>query len=153
MSALKHPLWQPRNGLFWVEMYIPQVLNGPSSFYCLSLSHTLLPTFFFSSLQADQRVLKDLMSEKLPRLTAHLEALKVDVSLITVEWFLVLFVESLPTRILFKVWDAFLYEGIKVPWIYDRAFWEMVYRSVLGSLELLNRLQTNNSLMFLNILH
>lgn len=92
------------------------------------------------------------MSEKLPRLTAHLEALKVDVSLITVEWFLVLFVESLPTRILFKVWDAFLYEGIKVPWIYDRAFWEMVYRSVLGSLELLNRVQTNNSLKFLNIL-
>ncbi len=73
------------------------------------------PSFFFQSLQADQRVLKDLMSEKLPRLTAHLEALKVDVSLITVEWFLVLFVESLPTRILFKVWDAFLYEGIKVP--------------------------------------
>ncbi|XP_042625856.1 TBC1 domain family member 2A [Cyprinus carpio] len=74
--------------------------------------------------QADQRVLKDLMSEKLPRLTAHLEALKVDVSLITVEWFLVLFVESLPTRILFKVWDAFLYEGIKVIFRYALALFK-----------------------------
>lgn len=72
------------------------------------------------------------MSEKLPRLTAHLEALKVDVSLITVEWFLVLFVERLPTRILFKVWDTFLYEGVKVPWIYDRAFLEIAYGSVLS---------------------
>lgn len=84
-------------------------------FKCLEASIEIFLIFFFQSLQADQRVLKDLMSEKLPRLTAHLEALKVDVSLITVEWFLVLFVESLPARILFKVWDAFLYEGIKVP--------------------------------------
>uniref|UniRef100_A0A9J7WWE7 TBC1 domain family, member 2 n=1 Tax=Cyprinus carpio carpio TaxID=630221 RepID=A0A9J7WWE7_CYPCA len=74
--------------------------------------------------QADQRVLKDLMSEKLPRLTAHLEALKVDVSLITVEWFLVLFIESLPTRILFKVWDAFLYEGLKVIFRYALALFK-----------------------------
>ncbi|XP_016416289.1 TBC1 domain family member 2A-like isoform X1 [Sinocyclocheilus rhinocerous] len=99
------------------------------AFWCLVVivDYIMPPHYYTKDLvgcQADQRVLKDLMSEKLPRLTAHLEALKVDVSLITVEWFLVLFVESLPTRILFKVWDAFLYEGIKVIFRYALALFK-----------------------------
>ena len=35
-------------------------------------------------------------------------------SLITFNWFLVVFVESLPSDILLPLWDAFLYEGTKV---------------------------------------
>lgn len=64
--------------------------------------------------QVDQRVFKDLMSEKLPRLHAHFEQYKVDFSLITFNWFLVVFVDSVVSDILFKIWDAFLYEGPKV---------------------------------------
>lgn len=55
------------------------------------------------------------MAEKLPRLAAHFETHGVDVSLVTFNWFLVVFVESLPSDILLPVWDAFLYEGTKVP--------------------------------------
>lgn len=66
------------------------------------------------SVQVDQRVFKDLMSEKLPRLHAHFERYKVDFSLITFNWFLVVFVDSVVSDILFKIWDAFLYEGPKV---------------------------------------
>jgi len=67
------------------------------------------------SVQADQRVLKDFLVEKLPRLAAHFEGHNIDVSLITFNWFLVVFVESLPSDILLRLWDAFLYEGTKVP--------------------------------------
>jgi hypothetical protein len=62
----------------------------------------------------DQRVLQDLLSEKLPRLTAHLGQHRVDLSLITFNWFLVVFADSLISDILLRVWDAFLYEGTKV---------------------------------------
>lgn len=65
-------------------------------------------------LQVDQRVFRDLMSEKLPRLHAHFEHHKVDFSLITFNWFLVAFVDSVVSDILFKIWDAFLFEGPKV---------------------------------------
>lgn len=65
-------------------------------------------------MQVDQRVFRDLMSEKLPRLHAHFEQHKVDFSLITFNWFLVVFVDSVVSDILFKIWDAFLYEGPKV---------------------------------------
>lgn len=64
--------------------------------------------------QVDQRVFRDLMSEKLPRLHAHLEQHSVDYTLITFNWFLVLFVDSVVSDILFKIWDSFLYEGPKV---------------------------------------
>lgn len=69
-------------------------------------------SFFY--LQVDQRVFKDLMCEKLPRLHAHFEQYKVDFSLITFNWFLVVFVDSVVSDILFKIWDSFLYEGPKV---------------------------------------
>jgi len=54
------------------------------------------------------------MSEKLPRLHAHFEQYKVDYTLITFNWFLVVFVDSVVSDILFKIWDSFLYEGPKV---------------------------------------
>lgn len=64
--------------------------------------------------QVDQRVFRDLMSEKLPRLHAHFEQYKVDYTLITFNWFLVVFVDSVVSDILFKIWDSLLYEGPKV---------------------------------------
>lgn len=54
------------------------------------------------------------MNEKLPRLHAHFEQYKVDYTLITFNWFLVVFVDSVVSDILFKIWDSFLYEGPKV---------------------------------------
>lgn len=59
-------------------------------------------------------MLRDLLSEKLPRLTAHLRQHHIDLSLITFNWFLVVFADSLISDILLQVWDAFLYEGTKV---------------------------------------
>ncbi|XP_030877299.1 TBC1 domain family member 2B [Leptonychotes weddellii] len=64
--------------------------------------------------EVDQRVFRDLMSEKLPRLHTHLEQYGVDYTLITFNWFLVVFVDSVVSDILFKIWDSFLYEGPKV---------------------------------------
>ncbi|XP_065131387.1 TBC1 domain family member 2A isoform X2 [Paramisgurnus dabryanus] len=110
--------------------------NEEDAFWCLVVivEHFMPQDYYTKGLvgcQADQLVLKDLMWEKLPRLMAHLESQKVDVSLITVEWFLVLFVDSLPSRILFKVWDAFLSEGIKVIFRYALALFKYREEAIL----------------------
>ncbi|KAA0709656.1 TBC1 domain family member 2A [Triplophysa tibetana] len=110
--------------------------NEEDAFWCLvGIVEFIMPKDYYTKdllgCQADQRVFKDLMLEKLPRLTAHLEAQKVDVSLITVEWFLVLFVDSLPSQILFKVWDAFLFEGIKVIFRYTLALFKYREENIL----------------------
>ena len=59
-------------------------------------------------------MLQDLLSEKLPKLMAHLGQCRVDLSFITFNWLLVVFADSLISNILLQVWDAFLYEGTKV---------------------------------------
>uniref|UniRef100_A0AAV2L363 Rab-GAP TBC domain-containing protein n=2 Tax=Knipowitschia caucasica TaxID=637954 RepID=A0AAV2L363_KNICA len=96
-------LYLDQEDAFWTLIAIVEVFM-PRDYY----TKTLLGS------QVDQRVFKDLMSEKLPRLHAHFELHKVDFSLITFNWFLVVFVDSVVSDILFKIWDAFLYEGPKI---------------------------------------
>ncbi|KAM3612429.1 uncharacterized protein V6R79_008170 [Siganus canaliculatus] len=96
------------------------------AFWCLvAVVEDIMPQDYYTknlvASQADQRVLKDFLLEKLPRLAAHFEDHSIDVSLITFNWFLVVFVESLPSDILLPLWDAFLYEGTKVIFRYALA--------------------------------
>ncbi|KAL8195389.1 hypothetical protein R6Q57_025792 [Mikania cordata] len=67
-----------------------------------------------SGCHVDQRVFKDLLTKKCPRLSAHLEVLGFDVSLVATEWFLCLFSKSLPSETTMRVWDVLFHEGAKV---------------------------------------
>ncbi|XP_028626092.1 TBC1 domain family member 2A isoform X3 [Grammomys surdaster] len=107
-----------------------------SAFWCLvAIVETILPAEYYSKTltasQVDQRVLQDLLSEKLPRLTAHLGQHRVDLSLITFNWFLVVFADSLISDILLRVWDAFLYEGTKVVFRYALAIFKYNEEAIL----------------------
>uniref|UniRef100_UPI00358FF58E TBC1 domain family member 2B-like n=1 Tax=Myxine glutinosa TaxID=7769 RepID=UPI00358FF58E len=94
-------------------------LDEEEVFWCLvAIVEKIMPKDYYGknllASQADQRVLKDMLEDKLPRLHTHLLQQNVDLSLITINWFLVLFVDSLSTDILLRVWDSILYEGCKV---------------------------------------
>ncbi|KJE93456.1 hypothetical protein CAOG_04244 [Capsaspora owczarzaki ATCC 30864] len=94
-------------------------LNEEDSFWGLValIEHVMPPDYYNASLiasQADQRVLRDLLQEKCPRLFAHLDKLKIDLTMITFNWFLTLFVDALSPEVLFRVWDTFFLEGNKV---------------------------------------
>lgn len=52
-----------------------------------------------SGCHVEQRVFKDFLAQKCPRIATHLEALKFDVSLVATEWFLCLFSKSLPSEV------------------------------------------------------
>ncbi|KAK6462003.1 TBC1 domain family member 2A-like isoform X1 [Huso huso] len=67
----------------------------------------------------------------MPRLTAHFKEHSIDHSLITFNWFLVVFVESLVSDILLRVWDAFLYEGTKVIFRYALALFKYNEEDIL----------------------
>ncbi|XP_074136155.1 TBC1 domain family member 2A isoform X1 [Sminthopsis crassicaudata] len=120
-----------------------------SAFWCLvCIVETIMPEEYYSKTliasQVDQRVLQDFLSEKLPKLMAHLEQHKIDLSLITFNWFLVIFVDNLISDILLRVWDAFLYEGIKVIFRYTLAIFKYNEEAILrihDSLEIYQYLQ------------
>ncbi|XP_042553695.1 LOW QUALITY PROTEIN: TBC1 domain family member 2B [Dipodomys spectabilis] len=94
-------------------------LEQEDAFWCLvTIVEVFMPRDYYTKTllgsQVDQRVFRDLLGEKLPRLHAHFEQHKVDFTLITFNWFLVVFVDNVASDILFKIWDSFLYEGPKV---------------------------------------
>ena len=64
--------------------------------------------------QVDQEVLKEMLSEKLPKLSAHLNSHGVDPTLFSLNWFLCIFVDTIPVKTYLHIWDAFLFEGTKV---------------------------------------
>ncbi|KAI6155384.1 rab-GTPase-TBC domain-containing protein [Pisolithus tinctorius] len=84
---------------------------------CAIVEHILPEEFFSPSLlpsRACPLVLSDYVQEFLPRLSAHLSALGVDLPAICFSWFLSLFTDCLPIETLFRVWDVFLVDGLDV---------------------------------------
>ena len=63
---------------------------------------------------AFQEVLKELLAEKLPKLSQHFTKHGVDPALFTLNWFLCVFVDTVPVKTYLHIWDAFLFEGSKV---------------------------------------
>lgn len=116
---------------FWGLVYIVENLLPPD-YYGLKLTGA----------QIDQRVLKDLIAEKLPRLSAHLAQYHVDISLVTFNWFLCIFVDSLPVELFMRVWDAFWFEGSKVLFRYALAVLKLNEAEVLKQTDYVTILTT-----------
>ncbi|PIA38299.1 hypothetical protein AQUCO_02800169v1 [Aquilegia coerulea] len=84
-----------------------------------------------SGCHVEQRVFKDLLAKKCPRIAAHLEAMEFDVSLVATEWFLCLFSKSLPSETTMRVWDVLFNEGAKVMFHVALAIFKMKEDEIL----------------------
>ncbi|KAI9001472.1 TBC-domain-containing protein [Trametes punicea] len=78
----------------------------------------ILPEEFFSpsllSSRACPMVLLDYVQDLMPKLSAHLSELGIDLAAICFSWFLSLFTDCLPVETLFRVWDIFMVDGVDV---------------------------------------
>ncbi len=77
-----------------------------------SLIETLLPRHYYDhsllASRADQTVLRQYVSEVLPKLSAHLDDLGIELEALTFQWFLSVFTDCLSAEALFRVWDVVL---------------------------------------------
>lgn len=64
--------------------------------------------------QVDQYVLKDLIKQKAPDIYQHFEINEVEITSLTLNWFMAIFIDSVPFETLLRIWDCFLLEGSKV---------------------------------------
>ncbi|XP_031489387.1 uncharacterized protein LOC116256970 isoform X1 [Nymphaea colorata] len=85
-----------------------------------------------SGCHVEQRVFKDLLSKKCPRIATHLEAMGFDVSLVATEWFLCLFSKSLPSETTMRVWDVLFNEGVNVLFRVALAIFKMKEEELLS---------------------
>jgi hypothetical protein len=82
---------------FWVlASVIEKIL--PQGYY----DHSLM------SSRADQQVLRQYVSTVLPKLSAHLDTLSIELEALTFQWFLSVFTDCLCAEALFRVWDVVL---------------------------------------------
>ena len=75
-----------------------------------SLIENLLPQHYYDhsllASRADQQVLRQYVSEILPKLSAHLDDLGIELEALTFQWFLSVFTDCLSAEALFRVWDV-----------------------------------------------
>ncbi|XP_008327899.1 small G protein signaling modulator 3 [Cynoglossus semilaevis] len=80
-----------------------------------ALIEDLLPPAYFSStllgVQTDQRVLRQLIVQYLPALDRLLQDHDIELSLITLHWFLTSFASVVDIRLLLRIWDLLFYQG------------------------------------------
>ncbi|XP_077286279.1 small G protein signaling modulator 3 homolog isoform X2 [Arctopsyche grandis] len=78
----------------------------------------LLPASYYSStligIQADQRVLRTVITNYLPTVDQVLCNHDIELSLITLHWFLTLFANVVNMRLLLRIWDIFFLDGSMV---------------------------------------
>ncbi|QCE01947.1 TBC1 domain family member 2B [Vigna unguiculata] len=104
-----------------------------------------------SGCHVEQRVFKDLLAKKCPRIASHLESLEFDVSLVATEWFLCLFSKSLPSETTLRVWDVIFNEGAKVIFNVALAIFKMKEDELIPTHhvgEVINILQTTTHHLF-----
>lgn len=82
---------------FWILTSMIEIIL-PHHYY----DHGLLAS------RADQVVLRRYISELLPRLSAHLEELGIELEALTFQWFLSVFTDCLSAEALYRVWDVVL---------------------------------------------
>ncbi|KAL5106425.1 hypothetical protein TcWFU_009254 [Taenia crassiceps] len=107
-------------GLGVIAANLLLLLEEETAFWMMcAIIDEVLPSSYFSAdsllgVQADQRVLCQLISVFLPRIDAILQQHDVDLPLITLGWFLTLFSGVLPMQLMLRVWDLLFYEGSTV---------------------------------------
>lgn len=73
------------------------------------IENTLPQHYYDKSLlasRADQQVLREYVTEILPKLSAHLDEMGIELEALTFQWFLSVFTDCLSAEALFRVWDV-----------------------------------------------
>ncbi|XP_060065766.1 uncharacterized protein LOC132546088 [Ylistrum balloti] len=81
--------------------------------------------------QSDQHVFKDILAEKLPDLNRHLDNIDIEISTVTLNWFLAIFFDAVPFQTLLRIWDCFLLEGPKVLFRFTLAILKINEKEIL----------------------
>ena len=89
------------------------VPTAEDAFWLLtSMIEKILPPHYFDhsllASRADQQVLRAYVAQLLPRLSAHLDELSIELEALTFQWFLSVFTGCLSAEALFRVWDVVL---------------------------------------------
>ena len=112
--ACRNPAVGYCQGLNFLAATFLLLLSEDEAFWALSkFVEELLPGYFDArmiAVQVDGRAFDHLLQGSCPRVAEHLEDLQVDIPSATSAWFLVAYVNSLPSESMFRIWDVLFFE-------------------------------------------
>lgn len=123
-------------------------LEEEDAFWMMSaIIEDLVPASYFNTtligVQTDQRVLRHLIVQYLPQLDKLLQEHDIELSLITLHWFLTAFASVVHIKLLLRVWDLFFFQASVV-----------LFQITLGMLKMKEEelIQSENSASIFNTL-
>ncbi|QLL32086.1 hypothetical protein HG536_0C02550 [Torulaspora globosa] len=92
-------------------------MTEEQAFWCLStLCETFVPGYYSKTMYGtllDQKVFESLVEEKMPALWKHIVEHDIQLSVVSLPWFLSLFFTSMPLEYAFRIMDIFFMNGSK----------------------------------------
>ena len=118
--AAKNPELGYCQSMNFIAAALLRYCDEESAFWILcSLLEDILPEGYYTrnmvGIRVDMLVLNSLVMRYLPNLHKHLSEHNVDLSPVSMNWFLCLYVNTLPENARDRVLDCLLHEGSKVP--------------------------------------
>jgi hypothetical protein len=93
-------------------------MSEEAAFWALAaVVEDLVPGYYASDLigvRRDAQVFAGFLEKKMPALFAHCTMLNLVYEPLIMNWFLCIFINTLPFHTALRVWDCFLHEGVKV---------------------------------------
>ena len=113
-------------------------MNEEDSFWLLAtVLEKLLPSDYYTKsmigIYVDQYVLGHMIKLYLPEVHKKLEEFELQLPIITVQWFLCLFINTLRPEVGLRIWDMFLNEGNKVLFRISMALFKSAQREILSA--------------------
>ena len=107
-----------RNTIALAYANMSRYMSEVQAFFLLSiLCDRLLPGYYSTTMYGtllDQKVFESLVEKTMPILWDHLQKSDVQLSVVSLPWFLSLYINSMPLVFAFRVLDVFFLEGPKV---------------------------------------
>ncbi|VVT53347.1 uncharacterized protein SAPINGB_P003528 [Magnusiomyces paraingens] len=92
-------------------------MSEEQAFWCLSqVCDTMLPGYYSKTMYGtllDQKVFEELVKKTMPILAEHITKNDIQLSIVSLPWFLSLFINSMPLVFAFRIMDVFFMEGPK----------------------------------------
>jgi hypothetical protein len=103
-------------GMGMLVGYLLLILEEEEAFWVsVHILSKILPEKYFSEelvgLRVEQKLLRKLVKQKLPRTDEFLNERDVDITLVSINWLVTLFAGVLPPVMVYRVWDVMLYRG------------------------------------------
>jgi len=93
-------------------------MPAEEAFWCLvCICENYIPGYYSAGMEAIQLegdVLLGLLKKAAPNVHKHLKKQGIEPILFMTEWFLCLFTRTLPWNCVLRIWDIFLFEGVKI---------------------------------------